>query len=1226
MIILSSFKKSFCLGLIGILSVFFAQAQSPSGPTSVATGSTQSYTYNDGFTYMIYSWQVTGGVKVSQSSSGTSYTVVVQWSTSPGSGSVGFNNNGNLLNVAITSGGASSLSQNKNYVHTTVPRVATTNITSLADDDKIETVGYFDELGWAAQSIAMRAGGQGEDIVTHMEYDSYGRQTKDFLPYAVTNGNGTFRTDALSKNKEYYYNNYSSDYYTNYPAVNLDTIVAYSEKEIESSPLNRVLKQGAPGETWKLGAGREIEFDFQTNTGAEVRYYKVTTTVNNGVFTPTLVIDAYYNAGELYKSITRDENHDGSSTKNNTTEEFTNTRGQVVLKRTYNNNMAHDTYYVYDDFGNLTYVLPPKSEPQSWKPNVTEIAELCYQYVYDNRNRLVEKKLPGKDWEHIVYNKLDLPVMTQDGNLDNQNIWLFTKYDAFGRVAYTGKTNNGSARSSLQDAANSSTYTSQYENVTSNSSNLAGTQVHYSNLTIPQTLAEVYTINYYGKYYDTNGGNSESSYGVTPETNVTGLPTVSKVRVLDTNDWHTTVSYYDDKARSIYTYHKNDYLNYTDKVKSKFDFAGLVEETTSTHSKTGQSTITSVDKYTYNQVGALSQTTNQINGGATEVIAENTYDGIGQLTQKSIGGKTNQNRLQDINYIYNVRGWLTDINNPDNKGSDLFAMRLYYDRDTHSTNATPLYNGNISQVMWSTKNTNSSKFYYYYHYDHLNRITKAQFAGGSWWDRYSLKNVEYDKNGNITKLERKGWTNSAATSFGTMDNLDYTYSSSGIGNQLLKVQDNTNINFGFKDVNQTTDYTYDSNGNMTRDYNKAINTNMTYNHLNLPTYIPINGGSISYYYDAAGVKQKKVVSGGATTEYAGNHIYTNNTLDQFFTAEGYVQKVVGSWDYNYLLKDHLGNTRIIFNDNNGTAAIKDENNYYPFGLEHKGYNDIVNGSEYEYKYNGKEFDQSHELDMYDYGARMYEPTLGRWMVIDALTEAYVNWTPYNYGFNNPSNFVDPDGNFVIDAATAKQYPNLKKAIELVVQELKKPENSDKLSELVRLGEFRSEQDFFNVFKDGEGPKLVVADLLEFTSTTTLDSNGNPVTVQGTELGVTGKALDQLIKQDGGEGLGDAVIGVTISKDDINGNGEIDHEESNVGIDDSVANSTNSIFKNNGKIRKDVLKKFMKVIVHEGVHVGDNKDKKPNSARGAGDEVGEKAEKVLGGIVPVENFRKYEPNN
>ena len=391
----------------------------------------------------------------------------------------------------------------------------------------------------------------------------------------------------------------------------------------------------------------------------------------------------------------------------------------------------------------------------------------------------------------------------------------------------------------------------------------------------------------------------------------------------------------------------------------------------------------------------------------------NTYDGIGQLIQKSIGGKTNQNRLQDINYIYNVRGWLTDINNPDDKGSDLFAMRLYYDRDTHSTNATPLYNGNISQVMWSTKNTNSSKFYYFYHYDHLNRITKAQFAGGGWWDRYSLKKVEDDKNGNITKLERKGWTNSAATSFGTMDNLNYTYSNSGIGNKLLKVVDNTNINFGFKDVNQTTDYTYDSNGNMTRDYNKAINTNMTYNHLNLPTYIPINGGSISYYYDATGVKQKKVVSGGATTEYAGNHIYTNNTLDQFFTAEGYVEKDGGSWDYNYLLKDHLGNTRIIFNDNNGAAAIKDENNYYPFGLEHKGYNDLVNGSEYQYKYNGKEFDQSHELDMYDYGARMYEPTLGRWMVIDPLAEGYENWSPFGYSFSNPIYFVDPDGERII---------------------------------------------------------------------------------------------------------------------------------------------------------------------------------------------------------------------
>ncbi|PQJ16576.1 RHS repeat domain-containing protein [Aureicoccus marinus] len=431
-----------------------------------------------------------------------------------------------------------------------------------------------------------------------------------------------------------------------------------------------------------------------------------------------------------------------------------------------------------------------------------------------------------------------------------------------------------------------------------------------------------------------------------------------------------------------------------------------MEETTSTHSKTGQSTITSVDKFTYNQVGALSQATNQINGGATEVIAQNIYNDIGQLIEKSIGGKTNQNRLQDINYIYNVRGWLTDINNPDNKGSDLFAMRLYYDRDTHSTNATPLYNGNISQVMWSTKNTNSSKFYYFYHYDHLNRITKAQFAGGGWWDRYSLKKVEYDKNGNITKLERKGWTNSAATSFGTMDNLVYTYSGSGIGNQLIKVQDNSNINFGFKDVNQTTDYTYDSNGNMTRDYNKAINTNMTYNHLNLPTYIPINGGSISYYYDAAGVKQKKVVSGGATTEYAGSFIYKNGSLEHLNHPEGYLEPDGNSFRYIYQYRDQINNLRLAYSDLDGNSVIDHsseiliEKNYYPFGLEHMGYNSTINGVVNNYKqYQGQEFIEDLELNIHEWKFRISDPTLGRFWSVDPLAEDYRFQSPYNFSEN-----------------------------------------------------------------------------------------------------------------------------------------------------------------------------------------------------------------------------------
>ena len=75
---------------------------------------------------------------------------------------------------------------------------------------------------------------------------------------------------------------------------------------------------------------------------------------------PSFKDDGLYTTGELYKTITKDENWTSSQGKDKTTEEYKNKQGKLILKRTYNNLKAHDIYYVYDDFGNLTYVLPPK--------------------------------------------------------------------------------------------------------------------------------------------------------------------------------------------------------------------------------------------------------------------------------------------------------------------------------------------------------------------------------------------------------------------------------------------------------------------------------------------------------------------------------------------------------------------------------------------------------------------------------------------------------------------------------------------------------------------------------------------------------------------------------------------------------------------------------------------------------------------------------------------------
>jgi len=264
---------------------------------------------------------------------------------------------------------------------------------------------------------------------------------------SATGSDGLYRTSALSSTNNFY-NNSTYDNTTN----------PYSQKTIELSSLNRMFEQGAPGNAWKIGTtfaskgysnnSNTIKFEYDSNHNTEVKSYSATT---NSSYTPTLVLNSsnngFYAANTLTKVETKDENWKSTQTYSNdhTTEEFKNKKGQVVLKRTYNNNIAHDTYYVYDDFGNLTYVLPPKSDASSNKPDSTELSELCYQYKYDHRNRLVEKKIPGKDWEYIIYDNLDRPVLTQDANqrkANNSSLtynqWLFTKYDKLGRVVDTG--------------------------------------------------------------------------------------------------------------------------------------------------------------------------------------------------------------------------------------------------------------------------------------------------------------------------------------------------------------------------------------------------------------------------------------------------------------------------------------------------------------------------------------------------------------------------------------------------------------------------------------------------------------------------------------------------------------------------------------------------------------------------------------------------------------------
>lgn len=170
-----------------------------------------------------------------------------------------------------------------------------------------------------------------------------------------------------------------------------------------------------------------------------------------------------------------------------------------------------------------------------------------------------------------------------------------------------------------------------------------------------------------------------------------------------------------------------------------------------------------------------------------------------------------------------------------------------------------------------------------------------------------------------------------------------------------------------------------------------------------------------------GQKVTKTVTQGTAktiTDYLGGFQYVAGALQYFPHAEGYFKQktgaVVGTGDYVFHYTDHLGNIRLSYSDLNkdntiAPTEILEENNYYPFGLKHAGYNSASQQPGYKYKYNGKELQDELGLNLYDYGARNYDPALGRWMNINPLAETSRRFSPYVYALNNPVNFIDPDG-------------------------------------------------------------------------------------------------------------------------------------------------------------------------------------------------------------------------
>jgi len=194
----------------------------------------------------------------------------------------------------------------------------------------------------------------------------------------------------------------------------------------------------------------------------------------------------------------------------------------------------------------------------------------------------------------------------------------------------------------------------------------------------------------------------------------------------------------------------------------------------------------------------------------------------------------------------------------------------------------------------------------------------------------------------------------------------------------------------------------------------------------LPSALQFTEGHTSeYLYDAAGIKRKvkqvtttenllvpmgsmlpvpaDKVAVTTQTDYCGNVIYENGVLSRILVDGGYITMSGTTPIYHYYIQDHQGNNRVVFNQN---GTIEQTNHYYPFGMT---FGEGIDNSDNRYKYNDKELDRMHGLDLYDYGARMQDAAISRWGVVDPLGENHPEISPYAFCGNNPLNRIDPDG-------------------------------------------------------------------------------------------------------------------------------------------------------------------------------------------------------------------------
>ncbi|AWI25285.1 RHS repeat-associated core domain-containing protein [Flavobacterium pallidum] len=758
---------------------------------------------------------------------------------------------------------------------------------------------------------------------------------------------------------------------------------------------------------------------------------------------------------------------------------YVGTSGSIVTTSYGAKGIAYKVNYydyalnIYDKVGRLRKTIQPNGFKAAYPANPATVAisavpsymgspNFATSYTYNTAGKVIQSVNPDKGTTRYAYRRDGLIRYSQNALQAASNQVSYTNYDDYGRPVESGVLSgnatiwtdaeaNADNTASLSGTTRSERSFVIYDYADNNA--LASIQIP-SNLTLA-ALAPSYT-----------------------QHNVTGMVAViydESSTIPGTVDAISWFSYdiFNRKewmAKYIRGIEGSGNVPVVKTIDYEFDHKGNIAKVTYQKNNTGERFT---HQYTYTVNGLLSKVETASGNNPLSTEAEYTYYKTGELKRVNIA-----QGAQGMDYVYTLGGSLKSINHPSleqlkdpgrdgvpgtpnaNVVPDLFGMSIdYYAGDYNragtniitSPSITPDYNGNIkatrsatknSLMDWQTGSVTAQQKAYLYNYDKNNYLTSSAFgltnASGvitpnpTYPDQYQEKALEYDPNGNITKLQR---TNSTAV---VVDNLTYNYPTTGT-NQLASVTDAVTSTSYVNDINPQAagNYVYNALGQMTLD--KSETTHYTYNTQGLVT--EVRKGNLSFasafpvmriYYNEQGqrIKKENFTTGTAnlySTDYyvsdlSGNLMALYTSLAS--SPSSVVQKEMPIYGIsrlgicmkavspnpevrNYEITDHLGNVRAVIqktgNPYPNNVAMNAFADYYPFGEQLAGRN---SANAYRYAFQGQEIDQSTEMEAFK--LRLWDGRLGRWMSPDPYGQ---HFSPYLGMGNNPAVNIDPDGGY-----------------------------------------------------------------------------------------------------------------------------------------------------------------------------------------------------------------------